>query len=212
MNNKTVHATKWKQKRNNKIVHAEKMCFSQIPPCDQMLVGLTVNNVVCNTTLKEVNKSFNCPYLIGIFNFFLYSNKIRPIITAQNHNFSSPSYNCCRACINESVSMLHVRSMFTSLQPIHVKSAPYFLRSFLPSLIKKVLDTSTPQLLYSDLFNVQSLGKGGIYCSLSFLCTKQILTHFPIRLFTMVLHRTTQNGNVAIFANQYWMNITKMQA
>lgn len=112
MNNKTVHATKWKQKRNNKIVHAEKICFSQIPPCDQMLVGLTVNNVVCNTTLKEVNKSFNCPYLIGIFDFFLYSNKIRPIITAQNHNFSSPSYNCCRACINESVSMLHVRSMY----------------------------------------------------------------------------------------------------
>ena len=100
--------------------------------------------------------------------------------------------NCHSACMKESVSILQVYSICTALLAKHVKSALYLLSSFLPSFIRNGPNISTPQLVNGGPSNVLSFGRSAIFCSPSFPLSNRHLTHFPIRLLTIVLHRTTQ--------------------
>ena len=106
--------------------------------------------------------------------------------------------NCCRVCMNVYVSMLHVHSIYTALLAKHVKSAPYLLSSFLPSFIRHGPNISMPQLVNGGLSNVLSFGRSAIFCSPSFTLSNRHLTHFTIRLLTILLHWTTQKPLLSI--------------
>ena len=98
--------------------------------------------------------------------------------------------NCLKAWINESVSILHVHSVWTALIAKQVKSAPYLFSSFLPSFIKKGPNMSTPQFVNGGPSRVLSFGKSAIFCSPSLPLSRRRLTHF--KFLTTVLHLTTQ--------------------
>ena len=50
-----------------------------------------------------------------------------------------------------------------------------------------------PQFVKGGSSIVLSVGRSAIFCSPSFPHNNRHLTHFPIKLLTIVLHRTTQN-------------------
>ena len=106
--------------------------------------------------------------------------------------FSILAINHCRACMKESVSILQVHSICTALLAKHVKSVPYLLSSFLLSFMRNGPNISMPQLVNGGPSKVLSFGRSAIFCSPSFPHSNLHLTHFPIRLLTIVLHWTTQ--------------------
>ena len=88
--------------------------------------------------------------------------------------------------------MLHVHSICTALLARHVKSAPYLLSSFLSSFIRNGLNISMPQLVNGGPSNVLSFGRSAIFCLPSFPLGNWHLTHLPVRILTIVLHRIIQ--------------------
>lgn len=90
-----------------------------------------------------------------------------------------------RARINKSAPMLQELSVWTTLSN-HVKSAPYLLYSFLPFFLKNWFNISSPQLANCGPSNVLPLGKSVVF---SFACSNQNLTHFLVRLLTLVLKK-----------------------
>ena len=98
-----------------------------------------------------------------------------------------------RVCMKESVSRLQLHSIWTALLDKHVDSGPYLLSSFFPSFIRKGPNMSTPQFVKGGSSIVLSVGRSAIFCSPSFPHNNRHLTHFPIKLLTIVLHWTTQN-------------------
>ena len=94
--------------------------------------------------------------------------------------------------MNESVSMLHVNSIFAALLAKHVKRALYLLSFFLTSFIRNGPNISMPQFVNGGPSNILSFGRSAIFCSPSFPHSNRHLTHIPIRYLTMVLHWTTQ--------------------
>ena len=124
---------------------------------------------------------------------FCAPTKLDPLSPSRTLMFPLLAINHHRACMNESVSMLHVHSVCTALLAKHMKSAPYLLSSFLPSFIRNGPNISTPQLVNSGQSNVLSFGSFAIFCLPSFPLSNRHSTHFPIRLLRLVLHQTTQN-------------------
>ena len=91
--------------------------------------------------------------------FFCALAKLDPLSLCRALKFPLLVINRRRACMNESVSMLHVRSVCTAMLAKHVKSAPYLLSSFLPSFIKNGSNMPTSQLLNGGQSNVLSFGR-----------------------------------------------------
>ena len=130
--------------------------------------------------------------------FFCALAKLDPLSLCRALKFPLLVINRCRACMNESVSMLHVRSVCTAMLAKHMKSAPYLLSSFLPSFIRNGSNMSMSQLLNGGQSNVLSFGRSAMFCSPSFPLRNWHLTHFRIRLLTIVLDRTTQKSLLLI--------------
>ena len=123
---------------------------------------------------------------------FCAPTKLDPLSLRRTLIFTLLAIYRRRACMKESVSILQVHSICTALLANHVKSAPYLLSSFLPSFIRNGPNISTPQLVNGGPSNVLSFVRSAIFCSPNFPLSNQHLTHFPIRLLTITLQRTTQ--------------------
>ena len=96
--------------------------------------------------------------------------------------------NCHRARINKSAPMLQELSVWTTPLSNHVKNAPYLLYFFPPFFRKNWLNISTPQLANCGPSNVLPIAKSVLF---SFACSNQNLTHFLVRLLTLVLKKKT---------------------
>ena len=147
------------------------------------------NDVICTNILKEILNLLMIHLYEGVSDLCL--NSLDPLSLHRTLMFSLLAMNRHRAFMNESVSMLLVHSRCTALLDKHVKGAPYLLRSFLPSFIRNGPNKSRPQLVNDGPSNVLSFGRFAIFCSPSFPHSNRHLTHFTIRLLTMVLQHTT---------------------
>ena len=101
--------------------------------------------------------------------------------------------NRLKACINESVSILQLRSVWTVLLAKQVKSAPYLFNFFLPSSIKKGPNMSTPHFVNGGPSRVLSVGNSAIICSSNITLSRRHLTHF-LPSFCSLLHLITQKS------------------
>ena len=149
------------------------------------------DDVICTNILKEILVLWSIS-LKAFPSSFCTPTKLDPLSLCKTLMFPLLEINRRIACMKESVSILQVHSICIALLDKHVKIALYFLSSFLPSFIRNEPKISTPQLVDGGPSNVLSFGRPAIFCLPSFPLSNRHLTHFPIRLLTIVLHRTTQ--------------------
>ena len=94
----------------------------------------------------------------------------------RNLMFPLLAINRCRACMNKFISMLHVDSVCTALLTKHVKSSPYLLTSFVPSIIRNGPNISLPKLVNGGPSNVLSFSQSAIFCCPSLPCSNWHMT------------------------------------
>ena len=95
-------------------------------PCDWILVGFCAERCNQHQYFKKILNLLMNPRTL-IFPFL--------------------AINCCKACMNKSVSKLHEHSICTAMLVKHVKSFLYLLSSFLISFTRNGPNISTPQLV-----------------------------------------------------------------